>query len=120
MALSHPIPPASSANDDLDLSARLNNAPTYMRSLLKIKVPVLVTLAETKIPVGQVTELVPGSIIHFDKSCDETLSLQVGGTTIAQGEAVKVGDKFGLRITSMVMPDERFLKVTGKAAASSS
>jgi flagellar motor switch/type III secretory pathway protein FliN len=111
MALSHPIPPANQANEDAVLPAKLQQMPTYMRSLLKVKVPVLVTLAETKKAIGQITELVPGSIIHFDKSCEETLTLQVGETTVARGEAVKVGDKFGLRITSMVMPDERFFRV---------
>ncbi len=111
MALSHPISPASSSNEDMAAPPGFERMPAYMRSLLKIKVPVLVTLAETKKAIREVTELVPGSIIHFNKSCDETLTLQVGGTTVARGEAVKVGDKFGLRITSINMPDERFFQV---------
>lgn len=82
--------------------------PRYTRSLLHIEVPVIVTLAAKKQPVAQVLELGPGSIIHFDKSCEEMLDLSVGDRRIAQGEAVKVGDKFGLRITSLILPDERF------------
>ena len=39
------------------------------------------------------------------------LSLSVGNRPIASGEAIKVGDKFGLRITSMTMPEERFQPV---------
>jgi flagellar motor switch/type III secretory pathway protein FliN len=54
----------------------------------------------------------PGSIIQFDKSCEEMLELDAGGRRIAMGEAVKVGDKFGLRITSIILPDERFRPVT--------
>lgn len=82
--------------------------PTYARSLLRIKVPVIVTLAQKRQPLGRVIELGPGSIIQFDKSCEEMLELDVGGRRVATGEAVKVGDKFGLRITSVVLPDERF------------
>jgi len=82
--------------------------PNYTRSLLHIEVPVIVTLAAKKQPVRQILELGPGSIIHFDKSCEEMLDLSVGERRIAQGEAVKVGDKFGLRITSLVLPEERF------------
>ena len=82
--------------------------PNYTRSLLHIEVPVIVTLAAKKQPVAQILELGPGSIIHFDKSCEEMLDLSVGDRRIAQGEAVKVGDKFGLRITSLVLPEERF------------
>jgi hypothetical protein len=35
----------------------------------------------------------------------------VGGQTIAEGEAVKIGDKFGFRVTGMVMPREHFVPV---------
>ena len=48
-----------------------------------------------------------GSIIAFDKSCDEMLELEVSGHAIAEGECVKVGDKFGLRVTSLILPDEQ-------------
>jgi flagellar motor switch protein FliN len=94
--------------------------PSYTRSLLHIEVPVVVTLAAKKQIIGQILELGPGSIIHFDKSCDEMLDLSVGEHRIAQGEAVKVGDKFGLRVTSLILPEERFKPVaaiTGRGSA---
>ncbi len=87
---------------------KLNELPNYTRSLLRIKVPVVVTLADKRQPLRKVVELGPGSIIQFDKSCEEMLELKVGDHPVATGEAVKVGDKFGLRITSMILPDERF------------
>ena len=37
------------------------------------------------------------------------LELEIGNLPIAQGEAVKVGDRFGLRITQLQLPEERFL-----------
>jgi flagellar motor switch protein FliN/FliY len=95
--------------------ARSQRLPIYTRSLLHIEVPVVVTLAAKKQAVGQILELGPGSIIHFDKSCDEMLDLSVGEHRIAQGEAVKVGDKFGLRVTSLILPEERFRPVPGTA-----
>ncbi len=91
----------------------VDELPNYTRSLLRIAVPVSVTLAETKLAVDDVIKLGPGSIIQFDKSCDEMLSLEVGGQVVAEGVAVKIGDKFGLRVTSMVLPGERFAKVIG-------
>jgi flagellar motor switch protein FliN/FliY len=94
----------------------VNDLPQYARSLLRIKVPVVVTLAEKRQPLGRILELGPGSIIQFDKSCDEMLGLDVGQMPVAVGEAVKVGDKFGLRITSIVLPEERFAAVKPAAA----
>lgn len=88
--------------------------PSYTRSLLKISVPVVASLASTQIPVGRILEIGPGSIIQFDQSCEQPVSLAIGEHEFAVGEAVKVGEKFGLRITSMVMPAERFWSVRGK------
>ena len=85
--------------------------PAYTRSLLHVQVPVVVTLAAKKQPIGQILELGPGSIIHFEKPCEDMLDLSVGEHRIAQGEAVKVGDKFGLRVTSLILPEERFQPV---------
>lgn len=85
--------------------------PKYTRSLLKIDVPLRVVLAEKKQSLAAIMELGPGSIIQFTKSCEDLLELHVENQIVAQGEAVKVGDKFGLRITSMVMPEERFLTI---------
>jgi flagellar motor switch protein FliN/FliY len=89
--------------------------PGYTKSLLRIRVPVVVTLAEKKQQLERILELGPGMIVHFDKSCDEMLGLEVNNRRIAEGEVVKVGDKFGLRITNLVLPGEHFAAV-GKTA----
>lgn len=94
----------------------MKKLPAYMRSLLRIRVPVAVVLASASIPLRRLLEIGPGVIIAFKKPCDDTLSLEVGGHVIAVGEAVRVGNRFGLWITSMAMPQARFHKVVGKAA----
>jgi flagellar motor switch protein FliN len=89
----------------------LTELPSYTRSLLKITVPVRVVLAIKKETVQDVVELAPGTIIKFSKSCEEPLLLFVGDQEVAEGEAVKVGDKFGFRVTEMTMPAEHFLQM---------
>ncbi len=88
--------------------ADVRRLPNYMRSLLRIRVPVRVTLATAKQPLRKILELGPGAILQFEKSCEDTLDLYLGEHRIGVGEAVKVGDKFGLRITSITLPAERF------------
>jgi flagellar motor switch protein FliN/FliY len=61
-----------------------------------------VTLASQRKSVQEILELGPGSIVKFEKTCEEPLELSVGGRTIAEGEVVKVGDKFGVRISGLV------------------
>ena len=91
---------------------RLEDLPGYTRSALKVKVPVATILARARQPIKTVLELGVGSIIQFDKSCDEMLEIEVGQTTVvAVAEAVKVGDKFGFRVSTLVLPEERFRRV---------
>ena len=91
---------------------RLEDLPGYARSALKIRVPVATILARAKKPIKTVLELGVGSIIQFEKSCDDMLEIEVGQSiVIASAEAVKVGDKFGFRISTVTLPEERFRRV---------
>ena len=94
-----------------DFESGWQKLPPYSRSLLKIDVPISVTLASKKQRLSDILRLVPGSIIQFNKSCEDVLELNAAHQTIAVGEAVKVDDCFGLRITSMSLPGERFQPV---------
>lgn len=107
-------PAAEPAEDEWDDLSRL---PKYCRSFLKVQVPVAVNLASQKHTVQEIRELVPGAIIKFDKSCEELLDLVVCDHPIAAGEVVKVGDKFGLRIRNMTLPQEQFIAVKGTLPA---
>jgi len=99
-----------------NLEDGIRQLPAYAQSLLRVQVPVTVTLAEAKTPVSKILDMGPGTILQFKKACDSNLTLEVGRQTVAEGEAVKVGDKFGLWITSMTMPGERFWSVNTTAS----
>jgi flagellar motor switch protein FliN/FliY len=105
------------AGHDYELAQRLVQLPPYARSLLRIQVPVIVTLASTRQPTSRVLDLAPGTILHFAKPCDDPLVISVGRCDVAVGETVKVGDKFGIRITSMLMPEEKFEPVKPRKEA---
>lgn len=89
-------------------AAIVEELPSYARHLLKIEVPVTVTMVAKKLAVQDVIELGQGAMITFEKSCDSPLELSVGDQTIALGSAVKIGENFGLEITEMTMPREHF------------
>jgi flagellar motor switch/type III secretory pathway protein FliN len=87
----------------------LGQLPGFTRSLLKIRVPVSVQLAAKRERIDEVIALSPGSIIKFDKGCDQLLQMIVGEHPVAEGEAVKIGEKFGFRVSSKLMPPEHFV-----------
>jgi flagellar motor switch protein FliN/FliY len=69
--------------------------------ILRLEVPVIVKLAERKLTLGEVMRLGAGAIIEFSKSSDEPLELLVNNKPIGVGDAVKVGENFGLKITQI-------------------
>ncbi len=78
-----------------------SNTPSELQRILKLEVPVIVKLAERKLLLSEVMRLGVGAIIEFIKSNDEPLQLLINNKAIGVGEAVKVGENFGLRITQI-------------------
>ncbi len=72
-----------------------------LKRILRLEVPVIVKLAERKLPLSEVMRLGTGAIIEFFKSNDEPLELLINNKVIGVGEAVKVGENFGLKITQI-------------------
>lgn len=75
--------------------------PGPVSRILKISVPLVVKLAERRMALAEVGRMGLGAIIEFTKSNEDPLELMVNNKTIAIGEAVKVGENFGLRITQI-------------------
>jgi flagellar motor switch protein FliN/FliY len=69
-----------------------------LKRILRLQVPVIVKLAERKLLLSEVMRLGVGAIIEFIKSSEEPLELLINNKPIGVGEAVKVGENFGLRI----------------------
>ena len=74
--------------------------PTHgkLQRILRLEVPVIVRLAERTLPVGKIVNLSIGAILEFDKSFDSDLDLMINNKCIGRGQAVKVGENFGLRL----------------------
>jgi flagellar motor switch protein FliN len=93
----------------------------FWKSLLRIEADVAVTLAHQQLPVERILQFVPGVMIQFEKACDTPLTVEIDGNPVAFGEVVKVGDKFGLRITEISNCEERWIPLvqakTGKEVA---
>ncbi len=69
--------------------------------ILKIHVPVIVQLASRRMGVSAARKLSLGTIIEFHKSVDDPLELLINNHLVGRGDAVKVGEHFGLRVTEI-------------------
>ena len=70
-----------------------------VQRLLKICVPIRVRLAERSMPVNQIMQLGPGTILEFERTVDRELDLMINNCHVGNGVAVKVNEHFGLRVT---------------------
>lgn len=96
-------------------AAQAAGAPAgNMGMVLDIPVQISVELGRKKVPIKQILELKPGSVVELDSVAGEPIDVLVNGHLIAQGEMVVVNGKFGLRLTDVVTPSERFRRF-GKA-----
>jgi flagellar motor switch protein FliN len=66
-----------------------------------VPVKISVLLAEKRIPLGQMLSITPGALITFNKSCEDLLDLYVNNSLYCRGEAVKIGENFGLKINQV-------------------
>lgn len=75
--------------------------------LRRIKVPVIVTLAQKRMTVEEIIKhLSVGSIIEFNVAFDSYLDLQIGDKKIGEGEVVTVNEVYGLQIKSILSARE--------------
>lgn len=81
--------------------------------ILKIRVPVIVTLADRSMALKDVLRLTSGSILEFDRPSDADLDLVVANRVIGTGQAVKVRENFGLRVTSIGEVEDRIKALGG-------
>ncbi len=75
--------------------------------ILDVAVTLALEVGRARIPVRDLLQLAPGSVIELDRLAGEPLDVLVNGVRIARGEVVVVNEKFGIRLTEVVSATER-------------
>lgn len=93
-----PVESASKTTRDLDF-------------LYDVPLQVSVEVGRCKILLKDLLSMTEGYVIELEKLAGEPLDLYVNSRLIAHGEAVLVGDKFGIRLTDVVSKSDRVEKL---------
>ncbi|QDU12081.1 FliM/FliN family flagellar motor switch protein [Gimesia aquarii] len=88
-----------------------NSSNNPLNRISKLPVQAIVTLATKKIEMSQLLSICPGSLITFDKACEDPLDLYINNEIYCQGEAVKIGENFGLKIDQVGLKKEYETKI---------
>ncbi|MCX7898450.1 MAG: flagellar motor switch protein FliN [Rhodocyclaceae bacterium] len=94
-----------------ELSGASEKANHGLELILDIPVQLTVELGRTKISIRNLLQLAHGSVVELDALAGEPMDVLVNGTLIAQGEVVVVNEKFGIRLTDIITPQERLRKL---------
>ncbi len=77
------------------------NVSSEVARILRIQVPARVQLASRRMSIAEVRKLSLGMIIEFHKAVDDPLDLLINNHPVGRGIAVKVGERFGLRVSEI-------------------
>ena len=88
-----------------------SGTPQGFDMILDIPVNLTVELGRTKISIRNLLQLAHGSVVELEGMAGEPMDVLVNGTLIAQGEVVVVNEKFGIRLTDIITPQERIRKL---------
>lgn len=86
--------PASSSPSDNSVSA--------LALLRDVEVEVTLEIGRRRMRIADVLKLGPGQTFELEKQAGEPLDIYVNGRLLGRGEAVVLGDRYGIRITEIV------------------
>ncbi len=79
--------------------------------LLDIPVEVTVEIGTTKMLIRDILQLGQGSVVELEKLAGEPMEILANNRLIARGEVVVVNEKFGVRLTDIISPNERLTQL---------
>lgn len=75
--------------------------------ILDVTLQVTVEVGRARMTIQDILQLGQGSVVELEKLAGEPLDIYVNGKHVARGEAVIVNEKFGVRLTDIISPEER-------------
>ena len=97
--------------EDLHPDLSSHSGDVNLDVILDIPVTISMEVGSTRIPIRNLLQLNQGSVVELDRLAGEPLDVTVNGTLIAHGEVVVVNEKYGIRLTDVISPQERIKKL---------
>jgi flagellar motor switch protein FliN/FliY len=89
--------------DAKPVSAASDAARVASLDLLKdVEVEITLEIGRRRLRIAEVLKLTSGQTLELAKAAGEPLDIFVNGRLLGRGEAIVVGDRYGVRITEIV------------------
>ena len=77
-----------------------------MGFVLDVPVELTIELGRKHARIGEILKLGPGSVLELSKANGEPLDVYVNNRLVARGEAVVVGEHYGIRLTEVLVVED--------------
>ena len=81
--------------------------PQTLDFILDVTLQVTVEVGRARMTIQDLLQLGQGSVVELEKLAGEPLDIYINGKSVARGEAVIVNEKFGVRLTDIISPEDR-------------
>ena len=81
--------------------------PRTLDFLMDVSLQVSVEVGRARMTINDLLQMGAGSVVELEKLAGEPLDIFINGKPVARGEAVIVNEKFGVRLTDIISPEER-------------
>ena len=98
-SLGAPAPTGGSSLKDGDLDINF---------LLDVNLSIMVEVGRTHMLIEDLLRLEESSIVELDSMVGQPLHIRANQKLVARGEIVVINEKFAVRITDIISPDDRF------------
>ena len=76
--------------------------------LLDVNLSIMVEVGRTHLLIEDLLRLEENSIVELDSMVGQPLNIRANEKLVARGEIVVINEKFAVRITDIISPDDRF------------
>jgi flagellar motor switch protein FliN/FliY len=76
--------------------------------LLDVNLSIMVEVGRTHMLIEDLLRLEENSIVELDSMVGQPLNIRANEKLVARGEIVVINEKFAVRITDIISPDDRF------------
>lgn len=73
-----------------------------LEQLFDVPVTVSAVLGNSRMPVGDLLRIGPGTVLELDRKVGEAIDIYVNNRLVARGEVVLVEDKLGVTMTEII------------------
>ena len=91
-----------------DSNDPLSKGDIDINFLFDVQLSIIVEVGRTQMLIGDLLELGEQSIIELDSMVGQPLDIRANNLLVARGEVIVVNEKFAVRITDIISPDNRF------------